>query len=249
VYHQYTGNKPRAAWKYTSSGSVDTSTDGGFANECLRSASNSSSVFTKVATSNLTAAKKQNYANWFSYYRKRSLMMRSAVGRAFSTIDSKYRVGFTTINNPSAAPGAKFLEVGPFDNNQKVTFYSNLYGADVGNSTPLRGALSKVGRYFANKAPDQANDPMEYACQRNYSILSTDGYWNTGSSSVPESGTFGPLQLDGSTNVGQQDGLEAKPMWDGAATVVTTQTPYTVVKHRRSVVTRTTTTVWTRKVY
>lgn len=246
VYHKYTGSKPRAAWKYTSSGSVDSSTDGGFANECLTPAANASSVFTKVATSTLTAEKKQNYANWYSYYRKRSLMMRSAVGRAFIPIDSKYRVGFTTINNPSAAPSTKFLEVGAFDNNQKVAFYSDLYGADVGNSTPLRGALSKVGRYFANKAPDQANDPMEYACQRNYSILSTDGYWNTGSSSVPESGTFGPLRLDGSTNVGQQDGLELKPMWDGAATIVTTQTPYTVVKHQKSAYTVTTTTVWTR---
>ncbi|CAH0354185.1 pilus assembly protein [Aquabacterium sp. CECT 9606] len=250
VYHKYKGSKPRAAWKYKNDGSVDTTTDGGFANECLAAAANTSSVFDKITVNTRTATEQQNYANWYAYYRKRYLMMRSAVGRAFTPIDSKYRVGFTTINNPSAAPGDKFLEVAPFDNNQKVTFYSDLYSADVDNSTPLRGALSKIGRYFANKAPGQVHDPMEYACQRNYSILSTDGYWNTGSNTVPESGTFGPLKLDGSTNVGQQDGLEARPMWDGAAMVSTTQTPYTVVKHEKVVIaTRTTTQVWTRNRY
>ena len=252
TYYRYTGSQPRAAWKYTASGGVDTTTDGGFANECMKTVSSSSpsSVFTLVTMDNTkTAAEKQNYANWYSYYRKRYLMMRSAVGRAFSPIDSKYRVGFTTINNPSTAPSTTFLEVSPFDNTQKAAFFLDLYKADVNNSTPLRGALSKVGRYFANKAPGQVNDPMEYACQRNYSILSTDGYWNTGSSSVPESGTFGPLQLDGSTNVGQQDGLEARPMWDGAAMVVTVQTPYTVVRHQKTVDTVTTTTTWSRNSY
>lgn len=250
-YFKYKGNLPRGSWKYNASGSVDTTSDGGFANECTKkvSSSNPSTVFDTVYTSTLTATQKQNYANWYAYSRKRYLMMRTAVGRAFSPIDSKYRVGFTTINDPSAAPSNTFLEVGAFDSNQKVSFYSDLYRADVNNSTPLRGALSKVGRYFANKAPGQVNDPMEYACQRNYSILSTDGYWNTGSSSVPEGGNFGPLQLDGSTNVGQQDGQEARPMWDGAATVVTTQTPYTLVRHQKTVDTVTTTTVWSRNVY
>lgn len=251
TYYKYTGSLARSGWKYTASGAVDSSTDGGFANQCRKqvSSTNPSTVFTAVSLSTASAAEQQNYANWYAYYRKRYLMMRTAVGRAFSPIDSKYRVGFTTINNPSTAPSATFLEVGAFDAAQKTTFFSDLYKADVNNSTPLRGALSKVGRYFANKAPGQVNDPMEYACQRNYSILSTDGYWNTGSSSVPESGTFGPLQLDGSTNVGQQDGLEARPMWDGAATVVSTPTPYTVVKHQKSAYTLTTTTVWTRTRY
>ncbi|MES2090673.1 MAG: hypothetical protein V4532_11935, partial [Pseudomonadota bacterium] len=243
TYYLYTGGKPRMGWKYTTSG-LDTSTDGGFANECLRDTGYSSSVFT-LKTVTTTSTEAQNYANWYAYYRKRVLMMRTASGRAFSPIDSKYRVGFTTISNTSAAPSTKFLEVSQFDDTQKALFFSDLYKADVSNSTPLRGALSKVGRYFANKAPNQANDPMEYACQRNYTILSTDGYWNTGD----ETSSYGPLQLNGTSTVGQQDSNEERPMWDGSAAVVTVQTPYTLVKHQKSAYTLTTTTVWSRNSY
>ncbi len=243
TYYLYTGTKPRMGWKYTTAG-LDKTTDGGFANECLRDTGYSSSVFT-LKTVTTSSDEAQNYANWYAYYRKRVLMMRTASGRAFSPIDSKYRVGFTTISNTSAAPSTQFLEVGPFDATQKALFFSDLYKADVANSTPLRGALSKVGRYFAKKAPGQVNDPMEYACQRNYTILSTDGYWNTGD----ETSSYGPLQLNGTSTVGQQDGAEVRPMWDGAATVVTVQTPYTLVKHQKSASIRTTTTVWTRNSY
>ena len=46
-------------------------------------------------------------------------------------------------------------------------------------STPLRGSLSKVGRYFANKAPGQASTRCSTRASAHYAILSTDGYWNT----------------------------------------------------------------------
>src|SRR5690606_26699545 len=53
---------------------------------------------------------------------------------------------------------------------------------EPGSSTPLRTALSTAGRYFANKLTKvngvNTTDPMQYACQRNYTMLSTDGYWN-----------------------------------------------------------------------
>ncbi len=57
-------------------------------------------------------------------------------------------------------------------------------------------------------------DPMQYSCQQNYVILSTDGYWN-GSTTY---------QLN-NTTVGQQDGLEPRPLNDGytLATKTTTQ--------------------------
>lgn len=41
---------------------------------------------------------KQNYANWYSFYRTRELFMRAGVGLAFVNMSDKYRVGFTTIN-------------------------------------------------------------------------------------------------------------------------------------------------------
>ena len=53
--------------------------------------------------------------------------------------------------------------------------------------TPLRGALSKAGRYYAGKfftggrrdCRRQARDPMQYSCQQNFTLLASDGYWNS----------------------------------------------------------------------
>jgi len=95
-----------------------------------------------------------------------------------------------------------------------------LYTAQTAEGfTPLRGALSKAGRYFANKITGQRVDPIQYSCQRNYALLSTDGYWNTGQSPYPglETASYGPLKLDGSSIVGQQDGAEARPMKDSTS--------------------------------
>jgi len=235
VYYTYKGTQPKMGWVYTTTGWVNND----FAKECFSTVGNmpGSGVFTKVTmTLSSAASAKQNYANWYSYYRKRYLLMRTAMGRAISALDSSYRVGFSTISDTSAKEGTNyFRDVKDFDNTQRTNFYSSLYTVKPTSWTPLRAALSKAGRYYAKKAPSQTYDPMQYACQRNYTLMSTDGYWNTGS----ETSTYTGLQLDGSTMVGQQDGSEAKPMWDGQQTKVTTTTPYSTVIHQQAVYNRT----------
>jgi type IV pilus assembly protein PilY1 len=225
TYYNYTGSQTRMNWTYNSSGSVQTGTT--FYGECQSNIGSTpgSSVFTAATVSNGSSATvKQNYANWYSYYRTRRLMTRTATGRAFATLNNNFRVGFTVISDTGVTAGTNwFVDIGDFDANKKNAFYSSLYSAVGSSNTPLRASLSKVGRYFANKAPGQASDPMQYSCQRNYAILSTDGYWNTGT----ETSSYGPFRLSGNTNVGQQDGTEAKPMWDGAAAVSTTTTTTT----------------------
>jgi type IV pilus assembly protein PilY1 len=125
-----------------------------------------------------------NYANWYAYYRTRILMMKTATGAAFQALDDRYRIGFITIHPGSPVTSSKFLPVKAFDNTQKQAFFNILYSQDVGQATPLREALSRAGRYFANKRTGINNgindDPMEYSCQQNFVLLTTDGYWNTG---------------------------------------------------------------------
>ena len=125
-----------------------------------------------------------NYANWYAYYRTRILMMKTATGAAFQPLDDRYRIGFITIHPGSPVSSSKFLPVKAFDNAQKQAFFNILYAQDVGQATPLREALARAGRYFANKRTgiNQGinDDPMEYSCQQNFVLLTTDGYWNTG---------------------------------------------------------------------
>ncbi|SEB12142.1 pilus assembly protein [Variovorax sp. YR216] len=224
-YYVYNGNngtkQPKMGWTYDTNGPLNTP----FYQECTTSSGSSSSVFTKVTVAS-TATEAQNYANWYSYYRKRYLLMRTAMGRAISALDSSYRVGFSTISDKSAVDGTNnFRDVKDFDATQKTNFYSSLYAASPSGNTPLRGALSKAGRYYAKKVSGQTYDPVQYSCQRNYALLSTDGYWNTGLEST-NSPKFGPYQLDNATLVGNQDGAEVRPMLDETVNILTKVTTY-----------------------
>ncbi len=61
----------------------------------------------------------QDYRNWYTYYRTRMLMMRTATSLAFKGIDDKYRVGFSTISS-TTVDGSLFLDVADFDATQKA---------------------------------------------------------------------------------------------------------------------------------
>ncbi|MCI1190470.1 pilus assembly protein PilY [Calidifontimicrobium sp. SYSU G02091] len=164
-----------------------------------------------IKTGGLTDAEKQNYANWYSYYRTRMLAMRAGVGRAFAAIDaSRFRVGYSTISETGVADNSRFLNIKEFDaGTHKQDFFDRLYAAQPSGWTPLRPALEKAGRYFAKKVDNQTVDPMQYSCQRNYTILSTDGYWNTNAEGNYRSG-YVPWKLD-NTALGNVDAGSSVP--------------------------------------
>ena len=166
--------------------------------------------YTKVTISSSApaspAAAQKNFANWYSYYRTRINMMKSASGRAFSSVDDGFPVSLDVISN-STASGVT-VKVAKFNAAQKASWYASLYGAQpngANNSThytPLRGALSKAGRMYAGKVITGSSDPVQYSCQQNFTILTTDGYWNLSD----ETNSYGPKE-DNVTNVGDQDGV------------------------------------------
>ena len=155
----------------------------------------------------------QNFANWFSYYRTRMLAMKTAVGRAFAQLDGNFRVGFSVTSEPGAdASRSGFLRIADFTGDHRRRFYEKLYAVVPMSSTPLRAALSKAGRLYTGRLLTGTDDPVQYSCQQNYAILSTDGYWNIDG----ESAGFGPLQMDGRTPVGNVDATLPRPMYDGS---------------------------------
>lgn len=155
-------------------------------------------------------AAKTNYANWYSYYRRRAFLMKAATGEAFKDLDeSRYRVGLFFLN--SAESGAdnstqknSDLKIADFSGaasgTQRHEWYRRLYAGRDGGWTPLRGALSRMGRMYAGQISNW--DPVQYSCQQNFTILSTDGFWNT----EAETSSYGPKAINGSSNVGNQDG-------------------------------------------
>ena len=149
-----------------------------------------------------------NYANWWAYYRTRMQGMKSSTSLAFKPIDSRYRVGFITINNPSG----NYLAINKYDtaaSQQKNQWYTKLFSTEPGGATPLRQALATVGRIYAKKPVGfTTGDPVEYACQPNFSLLTTDGYWNGAAGTDINNVAIG--NLDSGTAV-------PRPLREGAA--------------------------------
>ncbi len=133
-----------------------------------------------------------NFATWYAWYRTRTQMTKTAIGLAFKDVrgnpksmaedktDPSYfhtRLGLMTIDNTTIK-----VPIDAFEGGHKQTFYDKLYALYPNTNTPLRNALNEVGRLYKfgkNDAfPTGKYDPIQAACQRNFVILATDGYWN-----------------------------------------------------------------------
>ena len=194
-------------------------------------------TWTKVIVSSLSAAEKQNFAIWYSYYRTRVSLIKSAASLAFAPLNDTKRVGFITVQ-PKDTPGSatinpiRYLPIGDFNSGQKSLWFSKLFSQAPGGASPAREGLARVGRYYGGKddginagmPASGADDPVQYACQQNFAIMTTDGYWNGQTESTNVLG--GGVDLLGTTKVGQQDGDPTcplsdpfcpRPIWDGVS--------------------------------
>jgi len=146
---------------------------------------------------------RQNFANWFSYYRTRMELTRSAMLDTFSQLGSSVRVAYQFLNKAPRVQGG-ITKYSKFeDSSQGVgarsDFFNWLYGAYANGYTPTRDAIDDVGKALSyGKDVKGSTNPywevdagvnnagMELTCRQNFSVLVTDGYWNDASpSSVP----------------------------------------------------------------
>ncbi len=143
-------------------------------------------------TGRTEAQERENYATWFSYHRTRIKAAKAGASEAFSPLTRDVRVGFRTIwqrgpNHSAPIPVTK--DEGRFANDGGSTnrddWYAALFGAMAYNGTPLKGALQNAGKYFSDDDATGAYGPEAVAnqisCRQNFTILTTDGYWNNDS--------------------------------------------------------------------
>jgi type IV pilus assembly protein PilY1 len=170
-----------------------------------------------------------NYANWWAYYRTRGQLMKTATSLAFKNIGDDFRVGFLT----TSTLGGRSLDIRQFTPANKVAWYAKLFSTPADRNTPLRGALSTAGRIYANKSNGKGtfSDPIQYECQQNFTLLTSDGFWNTGDETSSYAG--GPVGLDGSTNVGNMDAGAGTPAGKREGTPARENTLADVAKYYR----------------
>ena len=85
---------------------------------------------------------------------------------------------------------AKYLPIADYDSAQRDLWIEALYKQKIvrAKSTPLNTALARVGRHYAGVTTGMnagmivapTDDPVQYSCQRNFALLTTDGFYNDG---------------------------------------------------------------------
>ena len=119
----------------------------------------------------------QNFANWFSYFRKRKLMLAGSMGEVLEGLTG-LRLGVVPFNNYTTVKMYDTDKTADKDNGLAVSglFYRNGLSA---NGTPTHATV----KHIASQFEDNTN-VVKYACQRNSMFIVTDGFSNTTSIEV-----------------------------------------------------------------
>lgn len=132
------------------------------------------------------AAELQNFANWYTFYRKRKLMLASSAGLVLNSLTGM-RLGLVEFNGLSPISAMADTEATDPAKNAKAIigrFYDN--GANGG--TPTRETLKYIGDQFKSNT-----NVMTLSCQKNAAFVMTDGFANATSVTPPAytSATYG----------------------------------------------------------
>lgn len=140
----------------------------------------------------------ENYATWYSYHRTRMKAAKAGVSQAFAPLGNRVRVGFHTIHerNQLDIPvedgnDGRFVDniadpkAGTKNTTSRSQWYVKMQAALAQSVTPLLPALNRAGRYFEKTDESGPYGPQsgdsQFTCRQNFTILTTDGYWNSGS--------------------------------------------------------------------
>jgi type IV pilus assembly protein PilY1 len=185
--------------------------------ECGNTSSNAGGV----SFASLSDEQKKNFANWWSYYRKREYVIKRAVSELVKF--GRVRMGLATLHNNNSV-GTPIRDVDDISTpvnataqTDKENLLRNISRIYSSGGTPLRLKLDQAGRYYMGTVPNDffgfspthsdtidpkspiLNAAKGGACQQNFTVLMTDGYYNSGY---------------GGTNVGNADG-DNSSVFDG----------------------------------
>ena len=150
---------------------------------------------------------KTNFATWYSFHRTRIKAAKAGAAEAFRPLGNKVRVGYRSLHQNGSTNfdipvgdgnDGRFVDNVTPATTSRTTWYRRLFAASANNGTPLRKVLEDAGKYFEGTSSSGPYGPeagsSQYSCRQNFSILTTDGYWNgTGSSVGNADNTAGSL--------------------------------------------------------
>ncbi|HET9704161.1 MAG TPA: PilC/PilY family type IV pilus protein, partial [Vicinamibacterales bacterium] len=109
----------------------------------------------------------QNFANWYTYYRKRHLATRGGIAASFETTENLNAASFP-INDLDDVTMKDLSVAG-----ERQAFFQEVLTSIGTGGTPNREALDHAGGQFMRT---DASAPVTLSCQQNFTALFTDGY-------------------------------------------------------------------------
>ncbi len=130
---------------------------------------------------------RQNFANWFTYHRRREFTAKSSIAGVLQTL-AEIRVGIYGINRRIVCPLAPLrITRGANIEDSSNLIIEQLYRYESGGSTPLKEGLDMVGRYYKENSGvlGGTTGPTPYGsegegagCQQSFAVVLTDGYYS-----------------------------------------------------------------------
>ena len=158
-----------------------------------------------IFVNTLSAAEQTNFANWYSYYRKREYVLKRAMSELID--QSTVRLGLATLHNNNNV-GTPIRDM--TDTTNKEALEDEMFNINSTGGTPLRALLDNVGRYFDDTDGSGAPSALGFTesspildldeggeCQQNYAVVMSDGYWNGSYSGVGNEDSDGDSSFDG----------------------------------------------------
>lgn len=157
---------------------------------------------------------RQNFANWYSFYRTRNLLTVSSASLALAALPDSVRVAWQALTT-CAAFGTGCAgwsgttvdnRIRAFGTQHRANFYSWLLRLPAESNTPLREAMRRAGDYYRTSGVNSpyAQDPQvqvgtEFGCRPNFHLLMTDGLWNETTASFCSGTNCGNADGNGAT--------------------------------------------------
>ncbi|MCU0599762.1 MAG: PilC/PilY family type IV pilus protein, partial [Desulfobacterales bacterium] len=189
-----------------------------------------------IVTGRTYTQERQNFANWYSFYRRRELTAKNAISKVISDMQGVY-IGLLSIHYGDSYGGIRQpavpvrVTIDDVLQDQSTSLLTTLFTMDSNGGTPLRVGLNNIGNYFRgaygkpSPLPSTNFSDNSYpffiadkggACQQAFTIVMTDGYWNE---EFPDNDSTDPLIKNG---VGNADGdhntaFDGSPFGDTAS--------------------------------
>lgn len=159
---------------------------------------------------------RQNFANWYSFYRSRALAAQTSTNLALADASENIRLGWQAlgtsdscilvtanancrgISNSSSTTYDNRLRL--FTGAHRAAFFTWLGDVYYNQSTPLLQAVARVGELLKTTGsespyafqPGSSEAPV-YGCRASYSLVVTDGIWNAAFASSDVDGSAATL--------------------------------------------------------